>query len=540
MPRIPGLARLAGLLVLVALLVLPTSHAVAAPKPGPGDKGPQQEQPEVWTGVPGTNIAHDDYGYPWPAAPDCDESNVGSGGCVNDGLGFFQGQCVSWVAYRLNQRNGLAFSNWFRGQHWGSAVYWRKVAKRLGYKPDETPAVGAVGWYARGHVSYVEEVNSDGSIVISEMNIDGHNGFHFATVYPGDHSWPDKFLHLADVIPIDTTAPDQPKRITVDGSNTALRLTWDRSADNVGTTGYRVLRNGMPLATTDTASYVDRQATPGQAYTYSVQAFDEAGNVSAAGTTTQRATEPAGRRLRTRFRGDDAVVVETDNGPVSCGRVGTRRDHRVACRVRTLAGAKTVRAGREIPWGDAVTRIFVADDQDRVWYCRVVDGRSACVPFDLATLSWGFDRTAGKKSNPAHGTWLMSDRGPARCGYVGDKPTCSVVTSSGWRQPRVARDIRPGDPLSRAFVQTHEGISFCRILEDRAACTPLEGRRLEWARTIAAGEDRSLGRWTLARRGPALCKPDSRRCTVVAPPKPQKKDRQVVSRTGVRSRLIRA
>ena len=33
MPRSAGLARLAGLLILVALLVLPTSHANAAPKP---------------------------------------------------------------------------------------------------------------------------------------------------------------------------------------------------------------------------------------------------------------------------------------------------------------------------------------------------------------------------------------------------------------------------------------------------------------------------------------------------------------------------
>ena len=56
MPRSAGLARLAGLLILVALLVLPTSHAIAAPKPEPGEKGPKQEQP-VWTGVPGTNIA---------------------------------------------------------------------------------------------------------------------------------------------------------------------------------------------------------------------------------------------------------------------------------------------------------------------------------------------------------------------------------------------------------------------------------------------------------------------------------------------------
>ena len=56
---------------------------------------------------------------------------MGSGGCINDGLGFFQGQCVSWVAFRVAQRNGIDFSNWYQGRHWGSAQFWRKVAKGL-------------------------------------------------------------------------------------------------------------------------------------------------------------------------------------------------------------------------------------------------------------------------------------------------------------------------------------------------------------------------------------------------------------------------
>ncbi|HEX6151854.1 CHAP domain-containing protein [Nocardioides sp.] len=529
--------RFVGLLVLIALLVLPTGPALAAPGQ-PGDKGPKEEP--VWTGVPGTNAAHDDFGYPWPAAPDCDESNVSSGGCINDGLGFFQGQCVSWVAYRLNQRNGFAFSNWYAGRHWGSAVYWKKVAKSLGHKPDEVPAVGAVGWYSRGHVSYVEAVNSDGSIVISEMNIDGHNGFHFATVYPGDHSWPDKFLHLADVIPVDTTAPDRPAHVSVDGATKAPRVTWTKSADNIGTTGYRVMRNGVPLATTDTPSYVDRQATPGQSYTYSVEAFDEAGNVSAAGSATQRGTAPANRRLRARFRGDDATVVQTTNGPVACGRLGRTRDQRVGCRVRTLDGVRTVRAGREVPWGEPNSRRFLADEHDRVWYCRVVNDRSACLPFDLESLSWGFDRIKPTRNTATYGTWLMTGLGPARCGYAGDRPTCSVVTSSGWRSHRTARDLRPGDPISRAFVQTSDGVSFCRVVGGRAACTALEGPRLDWTRTVAVGRDQALGRWTLTRLGPAVCEAGQRRsCTVVARPR-ESHDRTVVSRAMLRSRLTKA
>lgn len=506
--------RAVALLALVMLLVLPAGTGWAAPGK-PGDKGPKDDP--VWTGVPGTNAAHDGYGYPWPAAPDCDESNVSSAGCVSDSVGFFQGQCVSWVAYRLAQRNGIAFSNWYEGRHWGSAQYWRKIAKDLGHQVDEVPAVGAVGWYKRGHVSYVESVNSDGSVVISEMNIDGHNGFHFATVYPGDHSWPDKFLHLADVIPVDYTAPDRPAAVSVNASDTAPRVSWRRSADNVGTSGYRVLRNGVALATTAATTYVDRQATPGQSYVYSVQAFDSAGNVSQPGTVTQRAADVAPRRLRELFRGDDAARFETSTGPVVCGRLGTAREERVGCRVRTLDGWRTVRAGREVPWGAPVTRRFLADDQDRVWFCRVVSDRPACVPFDLTSVSWGFDRTGARHDDPGYGTWLMTDRGPARCGIDGDRASCSVVTSDGWQSPRTAKRARPGDPLSRAFVQTADGVSFCRVVDGRATCTELTGRRLAWHSTVSAGHGKAHGRWSVARRGPALCEVSGRGCTVVKP-----------------------
>jgi surface antigen len=506
--------RAVALLALVMLLVLPAGTGWASPGK-PGDKGPKD--PPAWTGVPGTNAAHDGYGYPWPAAPDCDESNVGTGGCVADSYGFFQGQCTSWVAFRLNQRNGISFSNWYAGRHWGDAADWRKVAKGMGKKPDEIPAVGAVGWYARGHVSYVESVNYDGSIVISEMNIDGHNGFHFATVYPGDYSWPDKFLHLADVIPVDYTAPTRPAAVSLDGSDTAPRVSWRRSADNIGTSGYRVLRNGVPLATTAATTYVDRQATPGQSYVYSVRAYDSAGNVSAPGSVTQRAADVAPRRLRDLFRGDDAVKFDTATGPVMCGRLGTARDERVGCRVRTLDGWRTVRAGREVPWGTSATRRFLEDDQGRVWFCRVASDKPSCVPFDLTSVSWGFDRTGTRHHDPAYGTWLMTDRGPARCGLARDRATCSVVTSDGWRSPRTARGARPGDPLSRAFVQTGHGVSFCRVVDGHAACSPLTGRRLGWEKTVAVGRGQGLGRWSVTRRGPALCEAGARGCTVVAP-----------------------
>ncbi|MEJ7482916.1 CHAP domain-containing protein, partial [Staphylococcus warneri] len=57
--------------------------------------------------------------------------------------------------------------------YWSDAKYWASNAANDGYQVDNTPSVGAImqstpGPY--GHVAYVERINGDGSILISEMN----------------------------------------------------------------------------------------------------------------------------------------------------------------------------------------------------------------------------------------------------------------------------------------------------------------------------------------------------------------------------------
>ncbi len=421
----------------------------------------------MWTGVPGTNVAHDTYGYPWPAAPDCDESNVGTGGCVNDGLGFFQGQCTSWVAFRLGQRNGLAFSNWFAGVHWGDAADWAKGAKSIGMKPNEVPAVGAVGWYARGHVSYVESVNTDGSIVISEMNTDGHNAFHLVTVYPGGVGWPDKFIHLADVVPVDYTAPEQPgspAAVTIRGG---VRVSWKQPADDMGVTGYTVRRDGVEVARTATPAYVDRQASPGQAYSYTVTAADAAGNVSSAATARLELGTAAPARLAKPYLPGTARMVTFEDADLACGLLGKQRDQRIGCTRRTRSGPELVRTGREVGWGAPGSRSFLAGDDGRVWFCRDLVDRAgiahACVPFDRTSRSWGFDRVDARRPVLAQQSWFVSPFGPAACGMVADRATCSVVSADGWEAPsRAARDAARRPALAGVRADLARGLVLPR------------------------------------------------------------------------------
>jgi surface antigen len=153
--------------------------------------------PQAVSAQAGPEAAHERFGYPYPDAPDCTERTGTNALCVDDMWGMHQGQCTSWVAFRVNQRNGIPFSIKYRGLRWGHAERWGHVAKRLRIPVTRTPAVGTIAWYASGHVAFVERVNSPTSVVISEMNFDGHNGFREVTITPRD-GWPSGFIHVGE------------------------------------------------------------------------------------------------------------------------------------------------------------------------------------------------------------------------------------------------------------------------------------------------------------------------------------------------------
>jgi surface antigen len=157
----------------------------------------------TWPGTKGPAAAAKYYGYPYPDAPVCPSS--GGSQCVADQWNFYQGQCTSWVAYRLDQLNGIAFNNSFGDDGtWGDAANWGPHAQSLGIAVNGTPMVGSVAWWPDGsahpggHVAYVEQVNSPTSIVVSEMNYDGDNGFRVVIITPKSGDWPAGFIHIHD------------------------------------------------------------------------------------------------------------------------------------------------------------------------------------------------------------------------------------------------------------------------------------------------------------------------------------------------------
>ena len=77
----------------------------------------------------------------------------------------------------------------------------------------------------------------------------------------------------------DTTPPIKPSSLSASFVRPAqIAVTWNATTDDVGVAGYRVYRNGALVA--DTAGTTFTETVPPGVYTYTVVAYDTAGNVS--------------------------------------------------------------------------------------------------------------------------------------------------------------------------------------------------------------------------------------------------------------------
>jgi hypothetical protein len=95
------------------------------------------------------------------------------------------------------------------------------------------------------------------------------------------------------LVTVDRTAPDVPSGLRAAVTGTSVRLDWNAVVDRSGIGGYRVLRNGQLVTTTDATSYTDTPPA-GATYGYSIVAVDRAGNASQA-TGSVPATVAAAR-----------------------------------------------------------------------------------------------------------------------------------------------------------------------------------------------------------------------------------------------------
>lgn len=98
--------------------------------------------------------------YPW--ANRCPQDNIGY--IV---VGGYVCQCTSYAGYKTQERWGYYISNW------GNAYSWGNSATRAGFVVNDTPAPHTVGYSTSGqwgHVVWIESVNANGTVNLTEYN----------------------------------------------------------------------------------------------------------------------------------------------------------------------------------------------------------------------------------------------------------------------------------------------------------------------------------------------------------------------------------
>lgn len=133
--------------------------------------------------------------------------------------------------------------------------------------------------------------------VAAIIGLCGHDG---TTAFSSEHSGGNSAnsalasYYIGDLAIPDTTAPNIPSNLTASAaSTTQINLSWTAATDNVGVTGYTVIRDGSTVGTSTTTAYQDLGLTASTTYSYAVTAADAAGNVSAASNQATATTTPA-------------------------------------------------------------------------------------------------------------------------------------------------------------------------------------------------------------------------------------------------------
>ena len=244
----------------------------------------------------------------------------------------------------------------------------------------------------------------------------------------------------------DRLPPSVPTGLTARVEGDAIELAWEPSTDAVGVAGYRVHRDGVPVATTTAPAHRDTDGlVAGSAHAYWITAFDAAGGESQRSGGASAALPPLEARL------DDGVDDDGDGWLETSAGFRLRAAHpRVACDPEHLATVLARMHGPEArdPWhrwfelvrseadagsdvGPLALALLYRATSERRYLDRIVERLGLSVPSvtDMYALDLVFDdvprealralqaRVAGDANVFHYGSVRAATEGRARWGY---------------------------------------------------------------------------------------------------------------------------
>jgi len=228
------------------------------------------------------------------------------------------------------------------------------------------------------------------------------------------------FVH--DAPPPDISAPSAPDGLAAaDVSESHVSLTWNPAADDVGVTGYELVRNGIARAFTTEAQFNDTDVLGGQTYEYLVRARDAWGNLSPLSAPLQVSTPSPPSSLvialsaDTTVRADrpasnygSATAIAVDGSPL--------KDILLTFTLSGISGARVVSARLRL-------------------YC--IDSSSFGGAFYLAPTTWA-EGTVTWDTAPGASSGVVNSLGAVTSGSWYEVDLTSVITGEGTYGFRIA------------------------------------------------------------------------------------------------------
>ena len=155
------------------------------------------------------------------------------------------------------------------------------------------------------HLNSTDTIAKDAGVSLNSYFSTDKDG----TSRPQGLAWDIGAYEYVSFVP-DTTSPSVPSGLSASTiSSSQINLSWTASTDNVGVTGYKIYRSGSQIATvTSGTSYQNTGLNPSTTYTYTVSAFDAAGNTSSQSSSVSATTQaPSPNPPSTKFSLNDRV-----------------------------------------------------------------------------------------------------------------------------------------------------------------------------------------------------------------------------------------
>jgi chitodextrinase len=208
------------------------------------------------------------------------------------GVSGIQGRQVLSATLRLACVDPSSFGGAF---HPVPDTSWTETGVTWNNAPTAGPAMlGQLGsvsvgnWYS---VDVTPLISGDGTFGI-DVTSTSSNGADYSSK-EGTAGLAPQLVVTTTSSPSDASPPSVPSSLTASASSaTRVDLGWSPSTDNVGVAGYTIFRGNTQIGSSTTTSFSDATVLPQTAYTYTVSAFDAAGNHSGASqpaTVTTRA-----------------------------------------------------------------------------------------------------------------------------------------------------------------------------------------------------------------------------------------------------------